>query len=411
MRLVASLGWAEVRDLCPISAFDSDDESALEHAIRSRLTRLCGYTVAHEVAMSTVNDLVLIDGHEDLSMGTLADGRDYLSSAKAIRAAEAAAGFANPNGVCMLGLADWLAARVAVIVASVQTIPRSLANPGELSYATIEGAHQQALAHLDVYRRWEVICPQIQLIGDRRELEAVAHSWSEGRGSDPAARVGLVPLMENADPIREPGEVAFWAEQGIRLIGPAWHANRFSGNTTEGGPLTSLGRELLKEMGHLGLTLDLTHISEEAALEALETYAGGVVATHAHSQRSVPSPRLLSDRVIEGIVARGGVVGVLPLNWALDASWQPSHGKRAVKLAAVVDAIDLVCQIAGDARHVGLGTDFDGGQGSEATPEELDTVADLPKLASALAARGFAHADIAAVMGRNWLEFLRRQLP
>ena len=58
-------------------------------------------------------------------MGALADGRDYLSSAYEIRAAEADAGFENPNGMAMLGLADWLAVRVAVVVATVQTIPRA----------------------------------------------------------------------------------------------------------------------------------------------------------------------------------------------------------------------------------------------------------------------------------------------
>ncbi len=186
-------------------------------------------------------------------MGALADGRDYLSSARAIRAAQAEAGFENPNGRWMLGLPDWLAARVAVIVATVQTIPRPLANPGELSYATIEGAHQQALAHLDVYRRWAAVSPYVELLTERPHLDAVLESWADGES--PGNRVGLVLLMENADPIREPGEVAFWAEQGSRLIGPAWHANRYSGDTREGGPLTSLGRQLLKEMSRLGLTL------------------------------------------------------------------------------------------------------------------------------------------------------------
>ena len=67
--------------------------------------------------------LLLVDGHEDLSMGALAEGRNYLTSAQAIRAVESEAGYENPNGICMLGLAEWLAARVAVIVATVQTIP------------------------------------------------------------------------------------------------------------------------------------------------------------------------------------------------------------------------------------------------------------------------------------------------
>jgi membrane dipeptidase len=353
--------------------------------------------------------MLIVDGHEDLSMGALADGRDYLSSAHAIRAAEAEAGFDNPNGLCMLGLAEWLEARVAVIVATVQTIPRALANPGELSYATIEGAHQQALAHLDVYRRWQMTSPHIELIHRRAQLDEVLRSWE--RESERSTRqVGLVLLMENAEPIRAPPEVGFWVDQGIRLIGPAWHSNRYSGDTKDGGPLTALGRQLLDEMTQLRVALDVTHMSEQACLEALDTYDGAIVATHAHSQRSAAKPRLLSDRVIERLVARDGIIGVLPLNWALDATWRGSDGKNTVTLDAVVDAIDAVCQIAGDAAHAALGTDFDGGQGAEAAPAELDTIADLPKLAPALSARGFSDRDIAAIMGRNWLDFLRGQL-
>lgn len=361
--------------------------------------------------MTSRGSFLIVDGHEDLSMNTLADGRDYLTSARAIRAVEAEAGFESPNGICMLGLDDWLAARVALIVATVQTIPRRLANSGELSYATLEGAHQQALAHVDLYRRWATHCRNIELVTQRSELETVVDSWAALDAADSERRVGLVLLMENADPVRWPGEVAFWTEQGIRLIGPAWRANRYSGDTNDDGPLTPLGLQLLAEMAHSGITLDLTHMSEEACLGALDTYEGPIVATHAHARRTSDMPRLLSDRVVEGIVARDGVLGVLPLNWALDSHWGRADRKEAVSLDALVDAIDVVCQIAGDAKHVGIGSDFDGGQGAESAPAELDTIADLPKLATALADRGFAEDDVAGVLGGNWLSFFRRRLP
>ena len=361
--------------------------------------------------MISPGSVLIVDAHEDLSMNALADGRDYLTSARAIRDVEAEAGYESPNGTCMLGLADWLEARVAVIFATLQTIPRPDAHPGELSYATVEAAHQQALAHLELYRRWEATCPQLKLVTTCPELDAVVDSWADADAAQSQRRVGLVLLMENADPVRSPAEVSFWAEQGVRLVGPAWHANRYCGSTKEGGPLTDLGRQLLAEMGRSGLTLDLSHMSERACFEALATYEGAVVATHAHSRRTKDTPRLLSDAVIGGIVARDGVVGVLPLNWALDPAWQPADGKQAVRIDAVADAVDAICQIAGDARHVGIGTDFDGGQGAESAPAEIDTVADLPKLAVALAGRGFADTDIAAVMGGNWLRLLNRQLP
>jgi membrane dipeptidase len=367
--------------------------------------------VVGEGQTSTPGSFLIVDGHEDLALNTLADGRDYLTSARAIRAVEAEAGYENPNGICMLGLADWLAARVAVIFATVQTIPRPQANPGELSYASLDGAHQQALAHVDVYRRWAATCPQVELVTTRQELGAVTETWTDAAAADSQRRVGLVLLMENADPVRSPAEVAFWAEQGIRLIGPAWHANRYSGSTKEGGGLSDVGRELLVEMGRCGMTLDLTHMSEDACLESLATYEGAIVATHAHSRRTNDIPRLLSDQVVEGIVARDGIVGVLPLNWALDPTWHANDGKEAVKLDDVVHAIDAVCEIAGDAQHVAIGSDFDGGQGAESSPAEIDTIADLPKLAAALGVHGFAEDDIAGIMGRNWLGLLGRHLP
>lgn len=353
---------------------------------------------------------VIVDGHEDLALNALVDGRDYLGSAHAIRAAERGAGVEEANGRCMLGLAEWLEARVAVIVATVMTIPRPFASPGELSYATIQGAHQQALAQLDLYRRWAETSEQIVPVRTREELDGVLATWADDRAAA-GRRVGLVLSIENADPIRTVEEVAFWAEQGVRVIGPAWHANRYSGDTRAGGPLTALGRELLGEMGRLGLALDLTHMSDEASLEALATYEGTVVASHANARRTVPIERLLPDRAVEGIVERDGIVGVLPLNWALDPGWRRPAAKDAVSLRAVVDAIDVVCQIAGDVRHVGLGTDFDGGAGAESAPAELDTIADLPLLAGALAERGYAASDVAAIMGGNWLRLLRRQLP
>ncbi len=85
--------------------------------------------------------------------------------------------------------------------------------------------------------------------------------------------------------------------------------------------------------------------------------------------------------------------------------------KDAVTVANVAAAMDYVCQLAGDAQHVALGTDFDGGFGAESTPAEIDTIADLPKVATALKTRGYADVDVEAILGGNWLRILRRALP
>ncbi len=90
--------------------------------------------------------MLIIDAHEDLAYNVLADGRNYLESAYTTRAAEAGSSIADTNGVCMLGLPEWLQARVAVIFATLTAIPRSRAQIGEPSYPVIEAAYQQAIA-------------------------------------------------------------------------------------------------------------------------------------------------------------------------------------------------------------------------------------------------------------------------
>ncbi len=351
--------------------------------------------------------MIIIDAHEDLAFNALVDGRDYLQSAYVTRAAEEGEPALEDLGICMLGLPEWLQAQVAIIFATLTTIPRALARPGELSYRNSEASHQQALAQLAIYRHWAATSPQVRLITHCAHLDETLATW-ECDGVSP--QVGLVLLMENADSIRTPDEIGFWHEQGLRMVGPAWHSNRFTGSAVDGGPLTTEGRELLAAMGRLGMALDLSHMSEEACLDALASYPGPIIASHANPQRMVPMSRLLSDRVIAGVAKRDGVVGVMPVNWALVTNWR-QRAREEITVDLVAEAIDIVCQIAGDTRHVGLGTDFDGGQGAECAPMGVETVADLPLIATALERRGYQLNDVAAILHGNWLRILRQALP
>ena len=255
---------------------------------------------------------------------------------------------------------------------------------------------------LEIYRAWTASACAIGIIQTREELHAFL--------DDSARPIGLVLLMENADSIREVDELSWWWDQGLRLIGPAWHSNRYSGSTMSGGPLTHDGRRLLDAMNRIGFVLDITHMADESAREALDRYDGPVVATHANARRTVELDRLLPDDVVREVAAREGVIGALPLTWALDADWK-TKGRDAVTIDAVVDAIDDLRELTRDTRHIALGTDFDGGQGAEHAPAEVDTIADLPKLADALDRRGYSSTDIEGIMSGNWLRALDRALP
>jgi membrane dipeptidase len=130
--------------------------------------------------------------------------------------------------------------------------------------------------------------------------------------------------------------------------------------------------------------------------------------------RGSESNRHLPDPVIRGLLERDGVVGLIPLNTFLKVGWlrkQNGSRKEEVGLDEYIAHIDHVCQMAGDANHAGIGSDFDGGFGFQSIPRELDTIADLQMVATRLLARGYSEADAENILGGNWLRFLRAHLP
>jgi membrane dipeptidase len=140
-------------------------------------------------------------------------------------------------------------------------------------------------------------------------------------------------------------------------------------------------------------------------------YDGPVLASHNNCRALVPHQRQFSDEQLRVIIERDGVVGAAFDTWMLKPGWIVGQSTNEdVPMERVVDHIDHVCQLAGNARHAGIGTDLDGGYGREQSPCDLDTIADLQKLTGMLAARGYSQADIEAIMHGNWVRFLRAAL-
>jgi membrane dipeptidase len=361
----------------------------------------------------------IVDGHEDVAWNALVLGRDVRRSVPETRRLEQDSDIPRREGVCMVGLPEWLAGGVAVVFGTIFVEPARRADPvrrGYLkshTYTTAEEAHKLAQAQLDYYHRLADECEQIaqtgavRLIGARADLDAVLASWESE-----SPRVGIVPLMEGADPIREPAEAELWFERGVRLVGLSWiTGSQYAGGDAAPGPLTDEGRALLEVMADLGMILDVSHLAEESFFEAIDRFEGWVIASHANPRARVPGRRQLSDAMIRRIAERDGVVGVVLYNSFLRPGWSKSDPRDAVTVADVAAAVDHVCQVVGDAAHVGLGSDFDGGFGAESAPMGIDTVADLGRVVPALGEMGYGEEDIVAVMGGNWLRLLRGALP
>jgi membrane dipeptidase len=125
----------------------------------------------------------------------------------------------------------------------------------------------------------------------------------------------------------------------------------------------------------------------------------------------VPNQRQLADDQIRAVAERGGVIRAALDTWMLKPGWligeRPDPRNPPVTLGDVADQIDRVCQLTGSSRHAAIGGDLDGGFGREQSPGDLDTIADLQRIAELLAARGYAADDVAAIMHGNWLRLLR----
>jgi membrane dipeptidase len=219
----------------------------------------------------------------------------------------------------------------------------------------------------------------------------------------------FVLLLEGADPIRSPDEVSPWFQAGLRAVGLAWKRTRHAGGTGAPGPLTPEGVRLVAELDRFGIIHDASHLAEESFWQLLDESGGPVMASHSNCRAIVPTDRQLSDDMIRAIVARGGVIGINFFDKFLIPPGE--YGKRRAALSDVVRHVQHVCDLAGDAAYVGIGTDMDGGLGREQIPQEIATSADLPRVADALVAAGFGDEDVRRISGANWLHFFNRTVP
>jgi membrane dipeptidase len=319
---------------------------------------------------------MIVDAHLDIGWNAIAGGRGFLG---------------DPAPGYVISRSSLSAAGVGLVFATLYTAPARAkrAMRTRFVYENAHEAHIMAVAQANYYRS----CG-LQLIRTRAELAEYVRGWRRGK-------VAAVMLMEGADPVETPAQLGAWTDRGVRVIGPAWGATRYSGGTGTPGGLTELGFQLLKAMRRERVILDLSHMADEAVADAFAVWRGPVIASHSNARAIVPADRQVTDATAAEIARRGGMLGI---------SFYARHLRRtgSASLDDVVRHAVHLSRAAGGAEHVGLGTDLDGGFGSK--DAALSDLTQLKTLRGRLR-RHFSATQVEGILGTNWLEFLGRSLP
>jgi membrane dipeptidase len=207
--------------------------------------------------------------------------------------------------------------------------------------------------------------------------------------------------------------------------------------------LTDFGKQVVLEMNRLGMMVDISHVADKTFWDAIATTRAPVIASHSSARALVNAPRNMTDDMLRAVANNGGVVQVNFYDGFIDEDYrkameaQSKEQSDALKkyvderkaagktvtyldmetvqrewlakvqkppLKSLIDHIDHIAKVAG-IDHVGLGSDFDGVSG--ATPQGIDSAADLPKITQALVERGYSADDIHKILGGNLLRVFR----
>lgn len=361
-----------------------------------------------------MNPPLVFDAHLDLALNALEWNRDLTQPLSAIRQQESHLCDKPDRGRGTVCLPEMRRGRVGLCVAT------QIARVEHDQYSPVAGWRSPAQARamtqgqLAWYRAMEE-AGEMFSIRSAQDLDAHLEKWQQADEQTMAQLpVGYLLSLEGADSLITLHDLERSWKDGLRALGPAHYGpGVYAQGTSTEGPFPARGLDLLREMDQIGMILDVTHLSDACFWQALELYRGPLWASHHNSRRLVPHQRQLSDEMFRALIARGAVIGLTFDAWMMTPGWE--RGKTTpqsaqLHLEKIVEHLDHYCQIAGNADHLGLGTDLDGAFGTEQTPMGLDSIADLQKLPGLLQSRGYREADINGILHGNFIRFLRGAL-
>jgi membrane dipeptidase len=349
-----------------------------------------------------------IDAHLDLSMNAMEWNRDLRRSITEIRSREKGMTDKPDREKATVSLPELRKGNIGLVVATQLARYVSPDNPLK-GWHSPEQAWSQTQAQFSWYRTMEESGEMIQ-ITDLKGLETHVARWNEGTSNDQKP-IGYILSLEGADSFITVKNLEIAYRYGLRAVGPAHYGpGRYANGTDATGKMNQNGLELLKKMEELNIILDATHLCDDAFWQALDYFNGAVWASHNNCRSIVQHNRQYSDEQIKALIDRGAVIGAAMDAWMIVPGWvrgKSTPQNTGCNLERLVDHMDHICQIAGNALHTGIGSDLDGAFGKEQCPYDIETIADIEKMNGLLSKRGYSKTDIENVMHGNWLRFLR----
>lgn len=354
--------------------------------------------------------MLIFDSHLDLGMNALEWNRDYTLPLLEIRKREQGQTDRDGRGNGTVCFPEMRKGGVGICVATLIGRYVKPTNPLR-GWHSPEQAWAQTQGQLAWYRIMEEK-GELSQIKTAAQLNAAVERCSHA--TQAVTPISYLLSLEGADSMVTIGHVERSYAQGLRAIGPAnLGPGTYAQGTEASGGIGCKGVELLKEMDRLGIILDATHLCDQSFREAMDVFQGRVWASHSNCRKLVPHERQFTDEQLKELIDRGAVIGASLDAWMLLPDWilwKTKPEDLGVKLQHIVDHIDHVCQLAGNALHAGIGSDLDGGFGLEESPMDMDSIADLQRLPAMLKSRGYSDKDIANIMYGNFVRFLGEAL-
>lgn len=353
--------------------------------------------------------MFIIDAHLDLAMNAMEWNRDLTKPVYEINEREKELTDKPDRGNATVSLPALRKGNIGLVVAT--QIARYVAPDNSMhGWNSPEQAWAQTQAQLAWYNAMEDAGEMIQ-VNDAASLEKHIALWNN-ENYNQKKPVGYILSLEGADSLITLQHLERAWQYGLRAVGPAHYGpGRYANGTDDTGTMKANGIALLKEMERLNIILDATHLCDDAFWQALDNFNGHVWASHNNVRKIVNHNRQFSDEQIKALIERGAVIGGALDAWMMVPGW--IRGKSIphemnCNLEVMINHFDHICQLAGNALHIGIGTDLDGAFGREQCPYDLETIADLQKLRVLFYKRGYTKEDVENIMLGNWLRFLRK---